>query len=144
MKSPASLYLESLSWRRVDLSQELQNLTLQREEIMLREAAIVNQLRSLDVLIEAETHGNETVGVEAGTSNQNGASDAGSLILDAAAKALRTSGGPMHYKVLARKVQDVVPVRGKNPAATLLAFMARDPKRFKRVDRGCYALVNES
>ncbi len=49
----------------------------------------------------------------------------------------------MHYKEITQEVLKVKSVHGKTPAQTLRAAVAKD-SRFKKVDRGMYALAEWS
>jgi hypothetical protein len=142
-------YLELLRWRRRDLQKDLDALSRQRQQLAQAEAAIVNQVRSLDTLLAAEeARGAGEFGARGPANSEfvapplidDSSADVGSMIRDAAERVLREAGGPMHYKVIANRVQTMVPLRGKNPAATLLTFLTKDADRFCRVDRGCYSL----
>jgi len=60
--------------------------------------------------------------------------------VEAAADVLRRQGEPLHYRALHAKVAaEKVHVRGRDPAANLLAHISRDD-RFVWVQRGTYGL----
>lgn len=61
-------------------------------------------------------------------------------VADAAYEALAAAGMPMHYRDLyATMLKRGASVRGKDPAANVIAHINVDP-RFTRVSRGTYAL----
>jgi hypothetical protein len=50
---------------------------------------------------------------------------------------------PMHYQELADIVGRDAPLRGQDPAATLLAHLSHSGEQFQRVGRGIYWLSGE-
>jgi len=65
------------------------------------------------------------------------------LVYQAVDKVLREAAAPMHYRFIADEVQKVVPLRGSDPAATLIAHLSRARSLFPRVARGFYWLAGE-
>jgi hypothetical protein len=62
-------------------------------------------------------------------------------LAEVVSKILRETGGPLHYKELAGRVEDAgFRIQGKNPDATLLALLHRYPDGFATPERGMWAL----
>lgn len=148
-------YLSGLSWRRDRLKAELDTIESQKQELLRREAGLVAQLRSIETLLVAESAISESQGSmrgqspplaseavsDAETTSGDVPSEIGNRIYTAVESSLRDAAVPLHYKSLAEMVQKLVPLRGKDPAATLLAYLSKVPQRFPRVGRGVYALA---
>lgn len=145
-------YLEALRWRKQSIQSELAKASADREAIASKEAALVNQLRAVDELLAAEPHDRDPLTdpseLRGGLASQQttdpaGAQvsgDLGPLIYSAAQAVLREAGGALHYREIAERVMHRAPLRGKDPAATLLAYMSKASDRFIRIARGTYSL----
>ncbi len=69
-------------------------------------------------------------------------SDAKTPVLDAAVRVLEGQGREMHYRDIAGALQTLDhDIPGRDPAATLLTRMSRDPRFRRGTARGTYALA---
>jgi hypothetical protein len=155
-------YIEALRWKRAQTVARLEELERERDEIAARTAQVTNELRALDALLASATPNSdarttlplpsvpgvpvsEHVSIpENGRSGRFVRTTIPDEVYDATEAALKAANRPLHYTELAEIVQHKAPLRGKDPAATLLAHLSRARDRFVRVGRGLYWLASDA
>lgn len=157
----AADYIEALRWKRAQTIAQLDELERERDAIAARTAHVTNELRALDALLASATPNNDERTVlslpsapgahtEPASISENGRSGRfirttiPDEVYDATEAALKAANRPLHYTELAEVVQHKAPLRGKDPAATLLAHLSRARDRFVRVGRGLYWLASQT
>lgn len=120
-----------LNWRE-ELIAEMRALRVQQREVDKTIARKEAQLRNIKELLKSE--GYQVTDDLPSDRTANGS------ITDTAWAVLNDLCRPAHYRSLAEGVQRRgVVIPGRDPAANLLSYLSRDG-RFKRVNRGTYAL----
>lgn len=121
-------YLGVLKAKHDSVERELSELRAELASLGERVGVKESQLRNLDHLIDLEN------------GRPSGKPVSASASFVDVAHSILAAGGPLHYQQLAREVgARGTHIPGMNPAANLLAHLARDA-RFIRTARGTYGL----
>lgn len=115
-----------------DISQVQEEYHRKLDDLQGKKKQSEEALKHVDALLRLEGHATEI---------SKDMTNSAKLAMDAAFSLLGELRQPMHYKDIAKKLQEQeIYIPGQDPAATLLSRMSRDP-RFKRImKRGTYAL----
>ncbi len=155
----ARVYVEALQWRRIELQARLLEAVASIKTLTQQEAALRNELRSVDYLLAAAGSPPTTSDSPPRATSPDGApanhaasdrrEETGDFsafgptarrIYACAEQVIREAGVPLHYRVLAEEIQKTVPLSGADPGATLIAHLHRAQTHFPRVGRGIYGL----
>jgi len=114
----------------------------ERDFLAAHEAKLVARLQAVSVLLDSPVEsGSARTGAATGIAELHAITEAPltNRVLVVVERVLRDAGKPLHYRELAERISHEVPLRGRDAAATLLAYISKS-KRLQRTGRGIYTL----
>jgi hypothetical protein len=133
-----STYVDILRLKRREILTEIEGLRQQMADLTNRVGIKENQLKNIDDLLVLE---GPTPNSDGETSDDGRAVARSQRFVERAFEVLFSSGQPMHYREIARRLSEQgVYVPGQDPAANLLAQMSRDARFSRATGRGTYGL----
>ncbi len=132
MENKSQELIEQLQWKLDQLKSEIQKNQLEIEHRTSVVAEKQEQVERLLKVLEAE-------GVKIDRTELDGIIPVS--LAEIVSKVLRDNGEPMHYKEIARVIQESGrKIPGQNPPATIIALLHRKKDEFERLDAGIWAL----
>ncbi len=132
MEYKSQEYVQQLQWKLDTLKSEIQKTQAEIEEKSAVVGEKQQQVEHVLKLLDAE-------GVKIDRTELDGIIPVS--LSEVAAKILRDSGEPMHYKKIAAAIQGTGRrIAGQNPPATIIALLHRKKDEFVRLDSGVWGL----